>query len=85
MDLCKRVQQKLSLTHKGLENDCLLIQQPVVITSQSILYSFSSITSYTGALYILNPLYPPSIVPAGLIALMDLLAVLSSASDHQPQ
>lgn len=38
-----------------------------------------------GALYILTPLRPPSTVLAGLIALMEPLTVLPSASDHQPQ
>lgn len=71
--------------HKGLGSDCLLIQQPVLIASQSILYSFSYIAEWLNRYTLVVVTQVPLTLPAGLIALMDLLAVLSSVSDHWPQ
>lgn len=68
------------------KHGCLLIQQTVLITSELILHSLSNILVWVPrcTLYSYSSL---STIhrSAGLIALMELLAVLSSASDHQPQ
>lgn len=63
-----------SLTCKGLERS--LIKKKDLRLSHHNQYYIALATSqssYTGALYILDPLCAPPTVPAGLIALMDLL------------
>lgn len=70
----KKMFTQQSLTCKGLERS--LIKKKDLRLSHHNQYYIALATSqssYTGALYILDPLCAPPTVPAGLIALMDLL------------